>query len=123
MFLWRRRAIRAALERYTGLLQSLEPVCRTPNLLERRTTAIKPISIDHAVMEAAARDGRVVMASMDVGWSDIGSWTALLGAIGVAGTGDRRPGRRDRPDDDPGTWWYAGATAGSVSSRSTRAVA
>jgi hypothetical protein len=25
---------------------------------------------------------------MDVGWSDIGSWSALLGAIGVAGTGD-----------------------------------
>ena len=88
MFLWRRRAIRAVLERYTGLLQSLEPVYRTPNLLEKAYDGIKPISIDHAVMEAAARDGRVVMASMDVGWSDIGSWSALLGAIGVAGTGD-----------------------------------
>jgi mannose-1-phosphate guanylyltransferase len=88
MFLWRRRAIRAVLQRYTGLLQSLEPVYRTPNLLEKAYDGIKPISIDHAVMEAAARDGRVVMASMDVGWSDIGSWSALLGAIGVAGTGD-----------------------------------
>ena len=70
------------------MLQSLEPVYRTPNLLEKAYDGIKPISIDHAVMEAAARDGRVVMASMDVGWSDIGSWSALLGAIGVAGTGD-----------------------------------
>ena len=77
----------AVLQRYTGLLQSLEPVFRTPNLLEKAYDSIKPISIDHAVMEAAARDGRVVMASMDVGWSDIGSWSALLGAIGVAGTG------------------------------------
>ena len=56
---------------------------------------IKPISIDHAVMEAAARDGRVVMASMDVGWSDIGSWAALREAtdrdftavIGIRGFG------------------------------------
>jgi len=88
MFLWRRRAIRSVLQRYTGLIQSLEPVYRTPTLLEKAYDGIKPISIDHAVMEAAARDGRVVMAAMDVGWSDIGSWSALLGAIGAAGTGD-----------------------------------
>ena len=38
-------------------------------------------------MESAARDGHVVMGSMDVGWSDLGSWTALLEAIGGHGTG------------------------------------
>jgi hypothetical protein len=38
-------------------------------------------------MESAARNGAVVMASMDVGWSDIGSWSALLAAIGARGTG------------------------------------
>ena len=88
MFLWRRRAIRAVLERYTGLLQSLEPVRVTPTLLEKAYDTIRPMSIDHAVMEAAARDGRVVMAAMEVGWSDIGSWSALLGAIGASGSGD-----------------------------------
>jgi mannose-1-phosphate guanylyltransferase len=88
MFLWRRRAIRAVLERYTGLLQSLGPVASTPALLEKAYDGIKPISIDRAVMEGAARDGRVVMAAMDVGWSDIGSWTELLGAIGAGGTGE-----------------------------------
>ena len=88
MFLWRRRAIRSVLQRYTGLLQSLEPVYTSPTLLEKAYDGIRPISIDHAVMEAAARDGRVVMAAMDVGWSDIGSWSALLGAIGAAGTAD-----------------------------------
>ena len=88
MFLWRRRAIRATLERYTGLVQSLEPVRTTPTLLEKAYDGIKGMSIDHAVMEAAARDGRVVMAAMDVGWSDIGSWTALLEAIGVGGSGE-----------------------------------
>jgi len=27
------------------------------------------------------------MAAMDVGWSDLGSWSALLAAIGARGTG------------------------------------
>ena len=48
---------------------------------------LKPVSIDYAVMESAARNGQVVMASMDVGWSDLGSWTALLEAIGARGSG------------------------------------
>jgi mannose-1-phosphate guanylyltransferase len=88
MFLWRRRAIRAALLRYTGLVQSLEPMAGAPQLLERAYEAIQqPLSIDHAVMEGAARNGQVVMASMDVGWSDLGSWTALLAAIGARGEG------------------------------------
>lgn len=88
MFLWRRRAIRAALLRYTGLLQSLEPMAGAPQMLERAYEAIQhPISIDHAVMEGAARNREVVMASMDVGWSDLGSWTALLAAIGARGEG------------------------------------
>jgi mannose-1-phosphate guanylyltransferase len=88
MFLWRRRAIRAALLRYTGLMQSLEPMAGAPQLLERAYEAIQhPLSIDHAVMEGAARNGEVVMASMDVGWSDLGSWTALLAALGARGQG------------------------------------
>ena len=48
---------------------------------------LKPVSIDYAVMESAARNGQVVMASMDVGWSDLGSWTSLLAAIGAPGEG------------------------------------
>jgi mannose-1-phosphate guanylyltransferase len=88
MFLWRRRVIRAALERYTGLLQSLGPMVGSPSMLERAYEAIqRPVSIDYAVMEGAAQSGQVVMASMDVGWSDLGSWSALLAAIGARGLG------------------------------------
>ena len=88
MFLWRRRAIRAALERYTGLVQSLGPMVHSPNMLQGAYESIqKPMSIDYAVMEGAARDGQVVMGAMDVGWSDLGSWSQLLEAIGVDGTG------------------------------------
>ena len=88
IFLWRRRAITAALGRYTGLLQSLGPMVGSPASLERAYEAIqRPVSIDFAVMEGAAQSGQVVMASMDVGWSDLGSWSALLAAIGVRGSG------------------------------------
>jgi len=88
IFLWRRRAIVAALGRYTGLLQSLGPMVGSASSLEHAYEAIqRPLSIDHAVMEGAAQSGQVVMGSMDVGWSDLGSWSALLAALGARGTG------------------------------------
>ena len=88
IFLWRRRAILDALGRYTGLLQSFGPMLDRPAMLERAYEAIqRPMSIDYAVMEGAAQSGIVVMGSMDVGWSDVGSWTALLDGIGALGSG------------------------------------
>lgn len=88
MFLWRRRAIRAALERHTGFIQTLGPMIDSPAMLERAYESIqRPLSIDHAVMEGSAARGQVVMGAMEVGWSDLGSWTALLGAIDAHGTG------------------------------------
>ena len=41
MFLWRRRAIRAALQRYTGLVQTLGPMVGSPTMLERAYEAIR----------------------------------------------------------------------------------
>lgn len=34
-------------------------------------------SIDYALMEPLAADGQVVVAALDAGWSDIGSWNSL----------------------------------------------
>jgi mannose-1-phosphate guanylyltransferase len=87
IFLWRRRAIRAALDQFTGLLRLLEPTVGAPALLQHAYEQLKPVSIDHGVMESAARNGLVVMGTMDVGWSDLGSWSALLAAIGARGEG------------------------------------
>lgn len=84
IFLWRRRAIRTALQRHTGLVQTLGPMVGSPTMLARAYESIqRPMSIDHAVMEGAAATGRVVMAAMEVRWSDLGSWSALLAALGV----------------------------------------
>ena len=102
IFLWRRSAISAALGRFTGLLQTLRPMVGAPMLLESAYEAIQqPKSIDHAVMEGAAKTGRVVMGAMDVRWSDLGSWTALLSALGARGEGSViQPGESAEVDRD-----------------------
>jgi Mannose-1-phosphate guanylyltransferase len=87
IFLWQRRAIRDAIERYTGLVTMIGEVAGSDSGLTDAYDRLKPISIDHAVMEGAASDRRVVMGSMSVGWSDLGSWTQLLTAIGGTGAG------------------------------------
>jgi hypothetical protein len=62
-------------------------VARAAGRLDEAYPAIRSTSIDYAVMEPAARAGIVVMAAMDVGWSDLGTWTALLGELGARGSG------------------------------------
>lgn len=86
IFLWRRGAIRDALGTYTSLLTLLEPYANSESGLQSAYDQIvRPLSIDRAVMEGAAADGKVVMGAMDVGWDDLGSWTQLIRAIGGAG--------------------------------------
>jgi mannose-1-phosphate guanylyltransferase len=103
MFLWRRRAIRAALEKYTSLVTLLAPAVGKDLSLEMAYDRMVGASIDTAVMEGAASDGRVVMARLDAGWNDLGSWTALLSALGVRGASGRVVGTGERtqlaPDD------------------------
>jgi mannose-1-phosphate guanylyltransferase len=84
MFLWQRGAIRAALEKYTSLPMLIGTTGGSALALEAVYDRIQPLSIDHAVMEGAARDRKVVMATLDVGWSDLGGWSALLEALGRA---------------------------------------
>jgi len=95
MFLWRRRAIRAALEGSApDIIDPLAPAL-TGRDLAAVYPAVRSVSIDYAVMEPAAAAGRVVMGAMDVGWSDLGSWTVLLEALGGTGTGRVvQPGER-----------------------------
>jgi len=96
MFAWRRRAIEAAMDKYTPLMMLLGSA-HSDLALAAAYDRITPISIDYAVMEGAARDHRVVMGSMSVGWSDIGSWTALLD--GLAGRASGATGRVVQPGD------------------------
>jgi mannose-1-phosphate guanylyltransferase len=87
IFVWQRRAIRDAIDRYTGLITMIGPVAHSDSGLTAAYDRLKPMSIDKAVMEGAASDRRVAMASMAVGWSDLGTWTQLVGALGGIGIG------------------------------------
>ena len=87
IFLWQRRAIRDAIDRYTGLITMIGSVSESESGLRAAYDRLKPMSIDHAVMEGAASDHRVLMGSMAVGWSDLGSWTQLIAALGGTGAG------------------------------------
>ncbi|HEY6058092.1 MAG TPA: sugar phosphate nucleotidyltransferase, partial [Candidatus Limnocylindrales bacterium] len=105
MFLWQRASIRAALAEYTPLVDTLGPLLGRPRHLpaaDRLAAAyeeLEPISIDRAVLEPAAAAGRVLMGALDVGWSDIGGWHALLEAL--PGSGDSGSSGRVVP---PGEW-------------------
>ncbi len=87
MFLWRRGAIVEALEAFApDVIDPIRDGLATGRLAAAYD-AVRATSIDYAVMEPAAADGRVVSATMAVGWSDLGGWTALLEAIGATGDG------------------------------------
>ncbi len=81
IFIARRRAFLDALGSYTELVDELRPAVGDAAALAQAYERVRPISIDYAVMEPAAADGLVVMAGMDVGWSDVGTWQALLDAL------------------------------------------
>lgn len=84
MFAWRRGAILAALERHAG--DVLDGVRRgLASDLAAAYAGLPSRSIDYAVMEPAAAAGSVVMAPMGVGWTDVGTWPALLDVLGVPG--------------------------------------
>ncbi len=66
-----------------------------PADLEAAYATVRATSIDYAVLEPAAAAGRVAMLRASVGWSDLGSWSALRDALagpdaaGVVGRGPR----------------------------------
>ena len=80
IFIWTRGAIRDRLARHApDILGPIRAICATgtPADLDAAYPSIRATSIDYAVMEPASLDGAVAVVPMDVGWSDLGSWSAL----------------------------------------------
>ena len=85
MFLWRRGSIGAALERFApDVVEAVSRGLASGDMAAAYGT-IDPRSIDYAVMEPAAAAGDVVMATLDVGWTDVGTWSVLLDVLGATG--------------------------------------
>ncbi len=87
IFLWQRRAIRAALDSFAPDVLAAVGAAWSADRLDEAYPGVRSTSIDYAVMEPAAAAGIVVMGAMEVGWSDLGTWTALLEELGAAGRG------------------------------------
>lgn len=91
IFAWRSYAYRQALERFQpeldAALTQIAGLNRLPGWMSDVRDILAPISaiqIDAGVAEPAAREGRLAVVPLDAGWSDIGSWSALLEALSSA---------------------------------------
>ena len=89
IFIWTRGSIRDHLARHApDILGPIRAICATGTLadLDAAYPSIRATSIDYAVMEPASFEGAVAVVPMDVGWSDLGSWSALRDAWREAAT-------------------------------------
>jgi mannose-1-phosphate guanylyltransferase len=88
VFVWSGYAFRQAIEKYqpdlTAAIDEIAKIPRTPGWQTDARTLLEPlpaISIDAGIAEPAAAEGRMAVVGLDAGWSDIGSWSALLEAL------------------------------------------
>lgn len=101
MFVWRAGTLMGCIQRYepgvyAGLMRIAE-AWDTPGrraAIEAEYPNLKKISVDYAVLERAAADPAVGVAtvSMPVEWRDVGSWTALGETLQPDAEGNRTGG-------------------------------
>ena len=91
IFVWRGYVFAQALERYQpALAAAMERVGRLSGLpgfvsdIRGELEPLPAIQIDIGIAEPAAAEGRMAVVPLDAGWSDIGTWSALLEAMGHA---------------------------------------
>jgi mannose-1-phosphate guanylyltransferase len=103
MFFWRLSTFERLLRRY--LPRTAAPFARPVRSLSRLYRRLPGISLDYALAEPAARAGLVRVIPAQMGWSDLGSWSALadwLGPRGSARFALDRSGRLLRATEKPG---------------------
>jgi mannose-1-phosphate guanylyltransferase len=96
IFVWRRDAVRDGLARHAPeIWGSVRGAVESgAGAIAAVYPSVRSTSIDYALLEPASAEGRVAVVPADVGWSDLGSWSALLEAGGdpdsvqVEGTGE-----------------------------------
>jgi mannose-1-phosphate guanylyltransferase/mannose-6-phosphate isomerase len=91
IFVWRQYAFRQAIERFqpelASALDRIEKLHRVPGWMtdvREILDGVPAISIDVGIAEPAAAEGRMAVVPLEAGWSDIGSWSALLEALSAA---------------------------------------
>lgn len=81
IFVWRRDALLEGLGRHApDILDAVRAGLESRDLAAAYGE-VRATSIDYALLEPASLEGRVAVVPIDVGWSDLGSWAALLEAL------------------------------------------
>ena len=95
IFVWRVYAFRQAIERFqpqlASALERIGELHRTPGWMSDVRDILEPVpavTIDVGIAEPAAAEGRMAVVPLEAGWSDIGSWSALLEALSTASGAD-----------------------------------
>ena len=91
IFAWKASTLLTLMERYQPAIHnSLEniataaagkslatPAAKLGSVIAREYKKMPSISIDHAILEPAGSEGRVLTVPGHFGWSDVGSWAAV----------------------------------------------
>ncbi|CCG04954.1 mannose-1-phosphate guanylyltransferase [Blastococcus saxobsidens] len=95
MFVWRARTVLDALREHLpptadalDRVVAAEPGADREAVLTEVFPTLPKISVDYAVLEPAARSGRVLVVDLDVDWLDVGSWPALAHTLDGDGAGN-----------------------------------
>jgi mannose-1-phosphate guanylyltransferase len=113
IFVWRASVLLGLIRRYQPVIaDGLEKISRAarentlakPNpqlkrLIAREYKKLPSISIDHAILEKAGSEGKVLTLEANFGWSDVGSWAAV----------HRMMQRDDNGNAGNGSWFAVGA--------------
>lgn len=88
IFVWNVNTITDAIRTYKpNLAEDMERM-KTPADVQSVFPSCEKISIDYAVMEPAAAEGKVYTHPADFGWSDLGNWASLHDKLGHDGQGN-----------------------------------
>ena len=77
IFVWNVNTITAAIQTYKPNIAAHMERMKTADDVKAIFPQCEKISIDFAVMEPAAADGKVYTHPADFGWSDLGNWASL----------------------------------------------
>jgi mannose-1-phosphate guanylyltransferase len=95
MFFWRLSALedmfKAHLSTHWNILDRLQPhIARRSyeSTLRKLYPKLKDISVDYALAEPLASQGHVKMFPADIGWSDLGTWSAFYDWMESKGSPD-----------------------------------
>lgn len=88
IFVWNVNTITAALSTYKPNIAADMDRMKTDNDVQEVFPQVEKISIDYAVMEPAAADGKVYTHPADFGWSDLGNWASLHDKLQKDGAGN-----------------------------------